>query len=140
MDNHTNGNFSESGVHYPADFVLRIVCYISVGTITFIVNALTLVAITFYERSRENYIVLIGSLSLSDAMVGLSLMLEPIIRYHDWGSTIKIILIFFNFVSVSTSQWHTVALSIDIWIAIHYALNYHSIMSPFRLKLLVVAS
>ena len=42
--------------------------------------------------------------------------------------------------SVSTSQWHKVALSIGRWIAIHYALNYHSIMSPFRLKLLVVAS
>ena len=42
--------------------------------------------------------------------------------------------------SVSTSQWHTVALSIDRWIAVHYALNYHSIMSPFRLKLMVAAS
>ena len=140
MDNHTSGNFSEPGAHYPADDVLRMVCFISVGTITLIVNALAFAAIVFYERSRENYVVLIGSLSLSDALVGLSLMLEPIMRYRDWGITIIIILSFLNFVSVITSQWHTVALSIDRWIAVHYALNYHSIMSPFRLKLLVAAS
>ena len=92
------------------------------------------------NESRENYIVLIGSLSLSDALVGLSSMLEPIIRYRDWGMTITIIHNFLNFVSVTTSQWHTVALSNDRWIAVHYALNYYSIMSPFRLKLLVAAS
>ena len=139
MDNHTYGNFSEQGAHDSINYVPRIVCFISVGSVTLIVNALTLVAIILYERSRENYIVLIGSLSLSDALVGLSSMLEPI-RYRDWGMTITIILNFLNFVSVTTSQWHTVALSIDRWIAVHYALNYYSIMSPFRLKLLVAAS
>ena len=91
MDNHTYGNFSEPGADYRADYVPRIVCFISVGTITLIVNALTLVAIIFYERSRENYVVLTGSLGLSDALVGLSSMLEPIIRYRDWGMTITII-------------------------------------------------
>ena len=34
----------------------------------------------------------------------------------------------------------TVALSIDRWIAVQHALNYHSIMSPFHLKLLVATS
>ena len=50
MDKHTYGNFSEPGADYPADYVPRIICYISVGTVTLIVNALTLVAIILYER------------------------------------------------------------------------------------------
>ena len=136
MDNHTSGNFSEPGVYYPANDVPRMVCFISFGTITLIVNALTFFAIIFYNHSRENYIVLIGSLSLFDALVGLLLMLEPI-HYRNWDMIIVTIL---KVLSLSTSQWHTVALSIDRWIAVHYALNYHSIMSPFHLKLLVAAS
>ena len=94
MDNHTSGNFSEPGAHHPADYMPRIVCFISVGTITVIMNALTLVAIIFYERSRENYIVLIGSLSLSDALVGFSLMLDPIRSHRDWGMILMMILDF----------------------------------------------
>ena len=140
MANYTNGNCSELDVYYPDDYVPRIVCYVSVGTITLIMNALTFVAILLHERSRENYIVLIGSLSLSDALVGLVLMLEPMRYRLDSGMTLVIITSFINFWSAFTSQWHTVALSIDRWIAVDYALNYHSIMSPFRFKLLVAAS
>ena len=66
-------------------------------------------------------------------------MLEPMQYRLDWGMA-PVIIGFINFVSATTSQWHTVALSIDRWIPVDYALNYHSIMSPFCLKLLVAAS
>ena len=45
-----------------------------------------------------------------------------------------------NYLCTFVSQWQTVALSIDRWIAVHKALNYHTIMSPRRLKILIASS
>ena len=63
-------------------------------------------------------------------------ILEPIILGYDNNEHSQ----FFKFCECNHISVHTVALSIDRWIAVDYALNYHSIMSPFCLKLLVAAS
>ena len=140
MSNDTISATSDISViaqYYMDDYLPRIVVYILLDAVTFIVNVLTVAAIVLYEQTRENYIVLIASLNLSDALVGLSMTLEPL-RFRPELS-VQIFTVLVSYLSLCISHWHTVALSIDRWIAIHYALNYHSIMSPFRLKLLVAA-
>ena len=144
MDNSTiaSGNASISASDYEDERILLMVIYILPGIIIMIVNALTLIAIIFYERTYENYIVLIGSLSMADALLGLSMILYGVhVQLYmviDFIFTVFVI----SMMNLSTfaSHWHTVAVSIDRWIAVHYALNYHSIMSPFRLKLLVATA
>ena len=144
MDNSTiaSGNASVNSLDYADERLLLMVIYILLGIIIMIVNALTLIAIIFYERTYENYIVLIGSLSMADILLGLSMILYGV-HVQPYMVTGFIFTVFFlSMVTLSTfvSQWHTVALSIDRWIAVHHALNYHSIMSPFRLKLLVATT
>ena len=63
------------------DYIPGAILSTSLGTVTFIVNILTFIAILVYDHSRENYIVLIASLNFLDVLVGLSLMLEPL-RFH----------------------------------------------------------
>ena len=41
-------------------FILADILYITVGLVTFVVNALTFVAIINYEQTHENYLVLIA--------------------------------------------------------------------------------
>ena len=41
-------------------FILADILYITVGLVTFVVNALTFVAIIHYEQTHENYLVLIA--------------------------------------------------------------------------------
>ena len=66
-------------------------------------------------------------------------MLEPLRFHSNLGLSLQIFTLMIGYFSILVSHWHTVALSIDRLIAVHYALNYHSIMSLFRLKLLLVA-
>ena len=122
--------------------ILAEILYITVGLVTFIVNALTFVAIIMYEQTHENYLVLIASLNFSDVLVGLSLLLGPtreFVGLDACGLDVLAHMTFVTLFSIVISQWHTVALSIGRWIAVHFALNYYSIMTPFRLKLLVAA-
>ena len=123
--------------------ILLEILYITVGLVTCIVNALTFVAIIMYEQTHENYLVLIASLNFSDVLVGLSLLLGPTRKFVDFDACGLDVLAhgtFVTYFSSVISEWHTVALSIDRWIAVHFALNYYSIMTPFRLKLLVAAT
>ena len=123
--------------------ILSEILYITVGLVTCIVNALTFVAIITYEQTHENYLVLIASLNFSDVLVGLSLLLGPTRKFVDFdvcGLDVLAHVTFVTYFSSVISEWHTVALSIDRWIAVHFALNYYSIMTPFRLKLLVAAT
>ena len=87
--------------------------------------------------------ILIASLNFADALVGLSLVLEPVsilVDYTECGFDVLAQMALINYFGTLVSQCHTVALSIDRWIAVQHALNYHSIMSPFRFKLLVATS
>ena len=127
----------------PDNFIPRVITTITLGLVTLIVNVLTLIAILVYEQTRENYMILIASLDFSDALVGLSLVLEPVsafVDYTECGFDVLVHMTLVNYFGTIVSQCHTVALSIDRWIAVQHALNYHSIMSPFRLKLLVATS
>ena len=63
---------------------LNFQCILSLGLLTFVVNVSTLVFIILYETIRENYIVLIASLNFADALVGLSLLLEPTSAFVDF--------------------------------------------------------
>ena len=124
-------------------FTLADILYITVGLVTFVVNALTFAAILISEHTHENYLVLITSLNFSDVLVGLSLLLGPTRTFVDFDACGLDVLAhgtFVTYFSTVVSQWHTVALSIDRWIAVHFALNYYPIMTPFRLKLLVAAT
>ena len=140
MENSTSENISVSASMCPDEVVHGIFINVTLGIVIFIVNVLTLIAIILYDRAWENYIMLIASLTLADALVGLSLILELLHCKDDVGFTVTLFLFITNSLTISISQWHTVALSIDRWIAVYRALNYHSIMSPFRIKLLVAAS
>ena len=124
-------------------FILEDILYITVGLVTFFVNALIFVAIISYKQTHENYLVLIASLNFSDVLVGLSLLLGPTRKFVDFDACGLDVLAhgtFVTYFSTVVSQWHTVALSIDRWIAVHFALNCYSIMTPFHLKLLVAAT
>ena len=139
MANNTTGIYCCTWQH-TNDLIPRLSVYVSLGLVTFVVNVSTLVAIILFEKIRENYMVLIASLSFSDALVGLSLLLEPTSAFVDFDACGLDVLAHMAFISYFTtviSQCHTVALSIERWIAVGYALSYHSIMSPFRLKMLV---
>ena len=139
MANNTTGIYFYTWQHTD-DFILQLAVYISLGLVTFVVNVSTLVFIILYEKIRENYIVLIASLNFADALVGLSLLLEPTSAFVDFeacGLDVLTHMAFISYFTTVISQCHTVALSIERWIAVGYALNYHSIMSPFRLKMLV---
>ena len=140
MDNNTSENISVSTSICPDELVPGIFISVALGIIILIVNVLTLTAIILYDRAWENYIILIASLTLADALVGLSLILELLLCEDDLGFTVTQFVYIVNYLSTSVAQWHTVVLSIDRWIAVYRALNYHSIMSPFRIKLLVAAS
>ena len=127
----------------PDDHRYRVITNATLGLVILIVNILTLIAILLYEKTRENYMILISSLNFSDALVGLSLVLDPVsilVDYTECGFDVLAQTVLISYFGTLVSQCHTVALSIDRCIAVQYALNYHSIMSPFRLKLLVATS
>ena len=140
MDNSTSENISVSASMCPDELVPGIFINVTLGIVIFIVNVLTLIAIILYDRAWENYIILIASLTLADALVGLSLILELLHCKDDLGFTGTLFVHIASYLTTFISQWHTVVLSIDRWIAVYRALNYHSIMSPFRIKLLVATS
>ena len=140
MANYTTGSSVSVITLYPLeDYIPGAILSTSLGMVTFIANVLTFIAILVYDHSRENYIVLIASLNFSDILVGFSLMLEPLRFHSDLAISLQILTLIVGYLGTFVSHWHTVTLSIDRFIAVQYALNYHSIMSPFRLKLLVVA-
>ena len=139
MANYTAGTVSAITLYPMEDYIPGALLSTSLGTVTFIANILTFIAILVYDHSRENYIILIASLNFSDILVGFSLMLEPLRFHSDLAISLQILTLIVGYLGTFVSHWHTVALSIDRLIAVQYALNYHSIMSPFRLKLLVVA-
>ena len=93
----------------PYNFIPRVITTITLGLVTLIVNVLTLIAILVYEQTRENYMILIASLNFSDALVGLSLVLEPVsafVDYTECGFDVLVHMTFVNYFGTIVSQCH----------------------------------
>ena len=118
---------------------------VTFGTGIIIVNILTLAAIVHYDYIKENYITLIKSLCVADALTGLSLILT-VVNVDGPSSGIRCFSHFgvyvYRFAShfaYLVSHWHTVALSVDRLLAVKLALRYHAIMTPKKLAILTLA-
>ena len=113
-------------------------------SVIIVVNLLIFCTIMKMENT-ENYTFIIASLSLSDALVGLNQIIANILFllnvedvWCNFGSAfVRICLLIFG---TLTSQWHTVVLSVDRYLAVQYALTYSSMVTPLRLKLMVLSA
>ena len=123
--------------------LIGIICGIGI----FVINSLTLGAIVHYDYVKETYISLIKSLCVADALTGVSLIMSVL------DSNLKLTsnelccmhpgYYFYQLFAGSpphVSHWHTVALSVDRLLAVHFALRYHSIMTPKRMMIMTVSA
>ena len=69
MANYTTGSVSLIPLYPMEDYIPGVLLSTSLGTVTFVINILTFIAILVYDHSRENYIVLIASLNFSDVLL-----------------------------------------------------------------------
>ena len=101
----------------------------------------------YYDYVKETYISLIKSLCVADALTGVSLIMSVL------DSNLKLtsnelcymhpdyyVYQLFTFSPPFVSHWHTVALSIDRLMAVHFALRYHTIMTPKRMMIMTVSA
>ena len=123
---------------------------IAIGTVfgvgIFTVNIVTLAAIVHYDYVKENYITLIKSMCVADALTGLSLILSVINTSNRITSFMCIThpaMYLYKFISEFpplVSHWHTVALSIDRLFEVKFALRYHTLMTPKKIMILASAT
>ena len=115
-----------------------------VGIMT--VNIVTIAAIVHYDYVKENYITLIKSMCVADALTGLSLILSVINSSYNITNLLcfkKPAMYLYRFISEFpplVSHWHTVALSIDRLFAVKFALRYHTLMTPKKIMILASAA
>ena len=85
---------------------------------------------------------------MADIFVGLSILIT-MVKYTGWMDKIFrdvtcawILNVIMNsdFVAPIITYAHTVAMTIDRYVAVHYPLQYHQIITPFRLKILIFLS
>ena len=137
--NHSSNDTSVVDTSLPLSFSAT---FSVLGIVVFIVNIFTFGVIIHFKQLRENHAILIGSLSVADALTGLSVIAAAVLSYQ----ITDICSIYSNWfetclnVWILVSQWHTVSLSIDRLIAVKYALTYHTIMTPHRLRILIVVT
>ena len=117
---------------------------IAIGIVIFIINIFTLSAIVLFEKVKERCTVLVGSLCVSDALSGISLILSSLnvithLLNDRCPSNISGYLYNFAvYIPILVSQWHIFGLSVDRLIAVVQPLKYHSIMTPGRIKIIVL--
>ena len=90
---------------------------------------------------------MIKSLCVPDALTGVSLIMSVLdsnlkltnneLCYMHPGYYIYQV---FTFSPPFVSHWHTVALSVDRLLAVHFALRYHTIMTPKRMMIMTVSA
>ena len=131
--------------HSSSGFDNTIIVDLTIASFVVIINALTVAVTTFMNSTREKVTLVIASLSVADALVGFA----RIIRYiaytderflescHFGAGILASISTYFP---SSASQWHVVVLSVDRYLAVQYALTYSSMVTPLRLKLMVLSA
>ena len=114
------------------------IIYITFGSFSFVLNLLTFCVILLHKDMRDNYSLLISSLSLADAINGVFFMCVfttySLTRVN--MITFEILDSFIYFCALSV-QWHTVTLSVERLIAVQYPLTYHTIMTPLKRNILL---
>ena len=121
---------------------------ITFGIVIVIINQLTLFIIIYYENVKEKYVVLLGSLCISDTLTGISLIMNQInVLYNNEflgaacllnpGYCVYVVFLFFPAFS---SHLHLLTLSFDRWMAVQYALTYYTIMTSVRFRIIVASA
>ena len=113
-------------------------------SVMIVVNLLIFSTIVKMENT-ENYTVIIASLCFSDALVGVNQIITNILLLSNFQRELchfgfTIADMFLYIFAIVTSQWHTVVLSVDRYLAVQYALTYYSMVTPLRLKLMVLSA
>ena len=124
--------------HDDSERAVRLFFYVFGGSIAS-VNAITIGLMSYYKQFHQNYSVLLLSLCVSDALSGLSIALQRLLFSR--GCSEKSFFFYF-FISCFSfvSQWHTVSLSLDRFVAVRYALSYHTLMTRTKVVLLLSSS
>ena len=116
----------------------------SVAGFVIIINVATIIVTLSIKSTDERLTTVITSLSVADALVGLARIIKVIwLRYTPmegchFGEGLFIGLC--TYFPGSVSQLHVVVLSVDRYLAVQYALTYSSMVTPRRLKLMVLSA
>jgi histamine receptor H2 len=118
--------------------------YVALAIFIVVVNLFTIVAISKSENLKEKYGLLLSSLCTADAAIGLSIVafsLDAFVLPDDvicelWYEFYYGLLISPTLIS----QLHSVILTIDRFIAVEFALQYHNIVTPLRHKVLIASA
>ena len=129
---------------YDISYLVTIVWAFIISISIILINALTLVMIKIYDNNSQSHSMIIYSLIVNDMILGLFLLAAQCVITVYFNVEFCNLRIFVIFVvetsALNSSQWHTIALSIDRLVAVQKPLTYHSIMTPCKIKLLILLS
>ena len=117
---------------------------IAFGIVIILINVFTLAVIVLFEKVKERCTVLVGSLCVCDALSGISLIvssLNAITHMLNEQCPSNLSGYLYNlavYIPVTVSHWHILSLSVDRPIAVVHPLKYHSIVTPRRIKIIVL--
>ena len=118
--------------------------YVTLAIIIVVVNLFTIFAISKFENLKEKYGLLLGSLCTADAAIGFSIMLftlDGLFLPDDVACELWYLIYYAILTSpIMISQLHSVILTIDRFIAVEFALQYHSLVTPLRHRVLVASA
>ena len=132
MNNSTTQIFEEFNIQYSV--VTSGLCMV-----IFLLNSFIFSIIAYNKDMREFHEIIIASLSLSDALIGITSAQLPLLDYLTLhNATYGVFLSCLRVLAVNASSVHIITISIDRLIAVRWALKYHIILNPTRFKILLL--
>ncbi len=138
---HTTSSAKTDDVYYKDSTWITV--NIVLGVIIIVPNMVTLLLIRKFNSLKEKYAMLFGNMCASDAAFGASFIIGGIwfggVEYDCVNGVIQhFVQSFLMFIPQFATEWITVALSVERYVAVQYALQYHTILTKARMRILVI--